>query len=40
MNFEITNGEDDTIKIKIEFIADTWDELRIFMELIDEEFGI
>lgn len=40
MNFKITNNEDNSIRVSIEFNVDTWDELGSIMELLDEECGV
>ena len=37
MNFKITNDEDDSIKVEIEFGVDSWKELKRLMELLDDE---
>ena len=36
MNFEITNNEDDSIKVQIEFMVTDWLELNIIMNKIDD----
>jgi len=37
MNFKITNNKEDSIKVEIEFIVDSWKELERIMVIIDEE---
>lgn len=36
MNFKITNNEDDSIKVQIEFIVTDWLELNNLMNKIDD----
>ena len=40
MKFKITDNEDNSIKVEITFNVDTWDEVRLMMELLDDEIGI
>jgi hypothetical protein len=40
MDFKISNNENDSINVQIEFNVATWDELKRIMELLDEEVDI